>query len=432
MNNSPDITVVGGTEANPIPTFGRTVGNVQKLAAADSSVAGLLGVLGKKMQAWDAPVSFLPLKGETPKEDIQKVINWITYSNDFVSLGEINEYIEHGLGDSVDKRAQPLTQEVYGSDIRSQQSIAWRKARDSLFQAIEPFMNQTKKDATLTEVNFWGSSPMPNGEFSLQNKEEMLATHTFQRIEQGNSVFYLPKGEGHNNLLDNLSKLFDEMEQIIGGQIPERKRMHILLVPGSKYCPRGGAADPRGRRMIVDISHPDRLRVAVHEFTHDYLAQAYGVSRNGAAKEGAAMFFSRQRFPLDPRNNYGAPGLWGFSDIIDLKAAGISVGLSPTQMLERRNKQLHPQEAYEYTYLFGGFLAEYLVTKHGKGKYLEFYQVGCKDNLYDSSTGKPLIQKGVVLVSQRELTKQSLKSVGLNPEEVERGFDQFIKTRIKA
>ncbi|MDP3758348.1 MAG: hypothetical protein Q8Q86_01385, partial [Candidatus Daviesbacteria bacterium] len=310
MNTSPDQTVIHETEANPIPTFGRTVENVQKLAATDSRVAGLLGILGKKMQAWDAPVSFLLLKGETSKEDIQKVINWITYSNDFASLDGINEYIEHGLGNSVDRRAQSLTQEVYGSGIRGQQSIAWRKARDSLFQAIEPFMNQTKKDATLIEVDFWGSSPMPNGEFSLQNKEEMLATHTFQRIEQGDSVFYLPKDEGHNNLPDNLSKLFDEMEQITGGQIPERKRMHILLVPGSKYCPRGGLADSTGRRMIVDISHIDRLRVAVHEFIHDYLAQAYGTSRNGVATEGAAMFFSRQRFPLDPRNNYGAFGLW--------------------------------------------------------------------------------------------------------------------------
>lgn len=49
--NSPDQAIINETEAKPTPTFGRTVENVQKLAVADSCVAGLLGVFGKEKDA---------------------------------------------------------------------------------------------------------------------------------------------------------------------------------------------------------------------------------------------------------------------------------------------------------------------------------------------------------------------------------------------
>lgn len=145
--------------------------------------------------------------------------------------------------------------------------------------------------------------------------------------------------------------------------------------------------------------------------------------------EGAAVFFTKKRFPLNPQHEYRIDP--GFSEVLRLDRLNRSVGLSPTQMLENvGSTPLDKSDIHVYTYRFGGFLAEYIVTRFGKETFFRFYQITCRDNLYNSQTGKILIRGGKVQsgIRERDIIAQALRSVGLNPDQVEVEFDKFIKT----
>ena len=105
------------------------------------------------------------------------------------------------------------------------------------------------------------------------------------------------------------------------------------------------------------------------------------------------------------------------------------VGISPTGMLEKVGKRLSPQQEYEYAYRFGAFLAEYIVGKFGKEKYLEFYRKTCANKLYRYDNGEPLIQNGSVVsgVRQRDIIIHALRSVGIDPGDAEQGLDSVMK-----
>lgn len=399
---------------------------VVNLANHNEHAKGLVGVLDGKMTNWASDLDPRFATQRVTQDNIPAVMSWLVQSSDFADFQSVEAFIEGSIGKHIDGLTQTMIQQPDGTIVGGL-SQEYRKAKDELLKTIQGFIENYKLDPTQNELTFWSRTSGSDGNFPLRQADRLRTEHNLQRVELGKFVFYLP--EAQKDQIGAFGMLAEQMENVIGAKVADKKRVHVLLVPGSEFCPRGGFASPDGRRIILDINHPDKFRIFAHEYTHAYLGQAMGASKSTAAMEGAAVYFARQRFPADTRNDYGVYP-WGFTDIVDLSQKGVEVGFSHTQMLERVGKnELTPAEKYEYAYRFGGFLAEYIVTKFGKEKFLEFYERTCRDNFFSSRTGRPLIQNGVRIVGEREVVEQALFSVGLNPAAIKKDFDVFIKSK---
>ncbi len=425
MDNVGESETIQNSEASV--TFGSTRESVINHMNENQYAKGLIGLLTSKMENWNSDLDPRATESRAVADKIPALINWLVYSSDFVNLAEINGYLESRIKNHIDILTQRFIVRPNESAI-GQLSLGYRQAMDALIKTVAPFIESQKQDPIQNELTIWSHTNGTDGNFPLRQPENLRIDHNLQRVELGMFVFYVP--EAQKDRISAFGMLAQQMESVIGIKAGERKRVHILLVPGSEFCPRGGFASSDGRRIIIDVNHPDNFRVFAHEYVHTFLGQTLGSSKSAAAMEGAAVFFARQRFPLDPRNDYGSNFLWGFTDIVDLNQKYIEIGLSHTQMLEKVGKSdLTAQEKYEYAYKFGGFLAEYIITNFGKEKFLEYYQKTCQDNFFNSTTGRQLIKDGVCVVGEREVVEQALRSVGLNPDLIRKDFDSFIKQR---
>ena len=426
--DSPDINLhnQAEVEGKPPPTFKETTTSVLKLTEVNPRAARLVQLLSEKRDSWNA-VSRPDQTSPQPVDQraIGQIVSWLTHSSDFQSLNEVGDFLEEYFRNNIDSQNQRLDEREYQGH-KGVNSIGYREAKDKVFTIVEGFVKANKKDTVTNELDYWSSGELASGGMVLQNRETFERSYQLKRIEMGDLIIYT--ADIGKQALEAIKRLTEEMKQIIAGEPAQKGRVHMLLVPDGKFCPRGGAASPDGRRIIVDFSQPDKYRVIAHEYTHSYLDQIYGVSTAPAALEGAAVYFARERFPLDPRNDYGKM-YYGFSDVVDLAQMDERVGLSPTQMLERRGRIVGREEAYEHVYRFGGFLTDYIVAKFGREKFLEFYSKTCQKNLFSTDTGTPLVVNGAMQVGvrQRDIIAQALRSIGIDPSQVEQEFDIFIK-----
>ncbi len=275
----------------------------------------------------------------------------------------------------------------------------------------------------------WENSITPSGNKSLRHRKELETKFSWQRKEVGNLVFLYPVG--YENKLDQLIKTEQEVERRIGlGKMPGK--VEVLLVPGSKYCPRA-AADGMGSTIILDITDR-KMGTAAHEYTHAYLGHKWGRSHSPMASEGAAIYFGNEVAPDDESNN--VKYYYGRDDVITLEEKGIQVGGSHTAMLSAAGHVLTDvKEEIEYAYRFGGYFTKYFIEEgDGRWAFLNFYKQTCQDNMADEITGKTLISNGLVLGKQREITAQAIRQTAkelgikdLTPERILTGFDQYIK-----
>lgn len=416
-------------EAKPKLPFKEAVTGLLEESKSDPKLGGLVTLLGSKRAKWNNPGDDW-FRQNTPLEltDVQQIVRWLNESGDIAGIDELRNVMESGIKDVVDPVIQRFSGNKYG-EHQGDNSVGYRQALDRILQIVQPFLEAHKKDPITNQLDFWSSGQLASGGSCLEQREDLEQTYNYKRVEVEDLVIYSP--DHNQSTINEIRRLTSEIDNIMLGQLGDRGRVHILLVPEAKYCPRGGAASPDGRRMIVDWSHQDKWRVLAHEYVHDVLSQKYGFSKVPAAVEGAAVFFAKQKFPLDPRNDYDRSP-YGFTDVIDIAREGQSVGISHTQMLERSGRNVNSDsEAYEYSYRFGGFLTEYIFNKFGREKYLEFYQMTCRDNLFDSISGRKLIENGVIQpdVRQRDIITQAIRSIGLDPVLVEAEFDKLIKER---
>ncbi len=423
MENS-ESTITAEQKVESPTDFKTARERVTSLIEQDRYARDLVGLLTNKMRSWDQNLDPTTASQNTTPDDLPRTISWLVDSDDFADLSQIDGFLETNIKRHIDSKAQKLT--MTNGQAGGRESQNFRAAKEKIIESVRGYAEYHKPDPINQELEFWSKIHGSDGSMPLQSIDR-LKEQNLQRVELGSLVFYVP--EAQKDKVSAFGILANQMEQVIGTKLENRKRTHILLVPGSEYCPRGGFASPDGKRMILDIDHPDGFGVFAHEYTHAFLGQSFGSSKSAAAMEGAAVFFSRQRFPGNTRNDYNG-AIWGFTDVIALNERGVPVGFSHTQMLDNVGKSaLLPHEKYEYAYRFGGFLSEYIVTKFGKEKYLQFYQVTSRDNLFHPKTGRQLIKDGVSIAAEREIVEVALHSVGLNSEEIAKEFDAFIKNR---
>lgn len=310
----------------------------------------------------------------------------------------------------------------------SEQGLSEKEARGGLVKGLagiwERISNQTRVDM---EFGSWRIVRGSDGTLGpIENETELRKKYHYRRVEVADLVFFTPYED--DRYFVGVRKLAQDIDQMILGDNVSRKKCSVLFVPESKYLPdREGVAAKR--KVIVDMSSDDKWIAMCHELIHVRLGELYGASHCNTILEGATVFFTKKRFPLNPQHEYRIDP--GFSEVLRLDRLNRSVGLSPTQMLENVGEtSLDKSDIHAYTYRFGGFLAEYIVTRFGKETFFKFYQITSRDNLYNSQTGKTLIRGGKVQngIRERDIIVQALRSVGLNPDQVEVEFDKFIKT----
>lgn len=427
MDTQTETQTISPQEVKITPTFKTAREAVTKLAESNNYIKGVVGMLERKrVNMWAEALMPTPVAEKIDEKRAGELIAWLTHSSDFASLDEVNAFIENSLRTTVDDNIQRLIQFPDGR-IVGMLSTEYRQARDQLLIAIRPFVEKFKKNPVDNELSYWDTKQLPSGGAVLQAKQELETRYKYQRVEMDNIVFYCSDMTSLQEL-QALQKLALEMDGVLENRLVARKRMHITLIPEGKFCHRDGAADPKGERFIVNLGHDDRYRIFAHEYVHAYLGQFLGASKVTTASEGAALFFSKKRFPADKRNDYSF--MHGWTDVQDLISQNLPAGLSHTQMLENLGKKGSVQiPDYEYAYRFGGFLAEYLINNYGIEKYLEFYKSTCFNNLFDNQTGKPLIQNGEAVTSQREIMTQVLRRIGFNPDQIAREFDSYLKQK---
>lgn len=427
MDTQTETQTISPQEVKIAPTFKTAREAVAKLAESNNYIKDVVGMLERKrVNMWAEALMPAPVAEKIDEKRVGELIAWLTHSSDFANLDEVNAFIENSLKATVDGNIQRLIQFPDGRIVGTL-STGYRQARDELLTAIGPFVEKFKKDPVDNELSYWETKQSASGGTVLKAKQELETRYKYQRVEMGNMVFYCSDMTSPQEL-QTLQKLALEMDGVLENNLVARKRMHIMLIPEEKFCPRGGAADPNGERFIVNLGHDDRYRIFAHEYVHAYFGQLLGVSKVTTASEGAALFFSKKKFPADRRNDYSY--MHGWTDVQDLISQNLPAGLSHTQMLENLGKKGSVQVPdYEYAYRFGGFLTEYLINNYGMEKYLEFYKSTCFNNLFDSQTEKPLIQDGEAVAFQREIMTQVLKRIGFNPDQISREFDSYLKQR---
>lgn len=427
MDNQTETRATSPQEVRVPPTFKAAREAVIQLAEQNNYAKGLIGMLARKrVNMWTEALMPVSIAEKIDEKMVGELVSWLTHSSDFASLDEVKDFIEKSLRETVDGNAQRLIQTPDGRVV-GVLSTEYRQAGDQLFAAIQPFVEKFKKKPINKELSYWETNQLASGGIVLQARVELETRYKYQNIAMGNLVFYCPDQLTFDQL-QPLQRLAREMDQVLGNRLVVRKRMHIMLVPESKFCPRGGAADPTGNRLIVDLSHDDRYRIFAHEYVHAYLGQFAGASKVATVSEGAALFFARKRFPQDRRNDYRF--MYGWTDVQNLISQHLLVGLSHTQMLENIGKKGQDQiPDYEYAYRFGGFLTEYIINTYGLDKYFELYKSTCFDNFFDNQTGKQLIKNGIAVASQREIMTQVLRRIGFNPDQIAEDFDVHLKQR---
>ncbi|MDP3888596.1 MAG: hypothetical protein Q8Q24_00985 [bacterium] len=294
-------------------------------------------------------------------------------------------------------------------------------------QEKTPQAEITDQEVVRQNVAFWENKYFPTGDQVLKKGQEMLQYYRFAVTKSSWGVYCHLDGSSFRQKAQGMARLEERVAQAVG-IFPNRK-FEILMAPYQTYCPRGGGTDSSGDRIILDASSPDTGRVFVHERIHSLLEQAYGFSPVADLTEGAAMYFSRKVFPLDPRNDYESyPTKFGhqdfYEDLVDQKNP---MGISHTAHLDRVKAPLGIP-AYEYSYVFGGFLAKYITEKYGQEKYLEFYKKTCQPNLFSTDSGRKLIANHQLCpgVKNREVIYQALKSVGLDPVLCDNEFSKMV------
>lgn len=115
-----------------------------------------------------------------------------------------------------------------------------------MLAAVEPFVRANKKDVITNELDYWEGQTLSSGGAVLQNRPELA--ERLQRVEMGNLVVYITREDAQKNpqYLTGIQKVARGMEQFVMGHSIDKGRMHVLLVPDARFCPRGGAAAPDG------------------------------------------------------------------------------------------------------------------------------------------------------------------------------------------
>lgn len=390
------------------------------LAQRNPSAKDLLSMLKQRKNNWsDAAISSNPgLAATMRREDVSDIVEWITQSSDWEGWADINRVLERDIVRNVDARGL---------------GTQYRQSRDELIDAVAPYIALNKTPPIPNELSAWENSTGKEGGRCLVDRTEMHRKYQFQRVERGKFVFYTAVNQNMEPILNRFEDINNRLVQTLGTDYT--KRVHVVLVPEAKYCPRGGYAKPDGTGFILAPSQ-DIDQVYAHEAAHVILGQVFGISNSATASEGAAMYLARVVNPQDQRNDYVAQR-YGDDQIVKIRGNGGQIGLSHTQMLDVAHEPRSKAD-YEYAYKFGGLLAEYICSKVGVEGYLRFYQRTCLSNLYDSDTGKALIVNGKKQagVGEREINAQALKAMAaqtgrpdMRPENILQEFSAFAAAR---
>ncbi len=301
--------------------------------------------------------------------------------------------------------------------------LSEKEVKIGLVDRLKQFWERGAEQREISrEINIW------DDRVELKNKRE-LKKNPYHLVRMGLLTFITPF-EGNQHLAE-ISRLSEEMNREIFEEKAQLGAVSILLVPGAKFLPPSynGFAYDYGQRCVVNMEGGNRWITVAHEFAHIWLAKRYGVCLSPMVVEGAAVFFARSRFRQGNLSSFDLHV--GSLDVIDLSLTGQSVGISHTEMLEKRGVKLKDMETYNYSYRFGGYFVEYLVLTYGKEAFLRFYNKTCQFNLYNIATGDVLIKEGKVVkgVKERDIVIQALRAIGLDPHQVEIGFNRHIKKR---
>jgi hypothetical protein len=183
-----------------------------------------------------------------------------------------------------------------------------------------------------------------------------------------------------------------------------------------------------GEHGVVNGRHEERDDVFAHEFTHLYLFQQLGMSKMEMMTEGAAMFFAHKRNPLSQSQNFRHHK--GYDDTIQ-KAAAYKGGVaSHKEFLEGlQNTDISTSVGDEslYAYGVGGYFAEYYTSIFGTSAYLDLYKATCTNNMKDTKTGETIVEDGILKKTERELVYESMRTLGLDPSVVMKGFAEHVR-----
>lgn len=278
------------------------------------------------------------------------------------------------------------------------------------------------------QVKWWEGRIFATGEPALLNGREMLSRYPFAATFKGNLCFSHPRGKRYQPIIEEFTQLDEKVRSAVG--LSPNRGVNILMVPESRFCPRGGGAAPSGDTILVDVS-PAQMNLYntwTHERIHSVFSQSYGICSVPDLTEGAAMYFTQKALPDYALNHYEliASQLNVYEKLAKKRGP---IGISHTALLGQLGMGGGGRVAYEYSYVFGAFLAKHIVEKYGRNKYLEFYQETCQTNLFDTVSGRQLIANHQICpgVKNRDIISQALKLVGLDPLLIDRELSQELQ-----
>ena len=325
----------------------------------------------------------------------------------------------------------PLQQASLTTFETSQNRILDQQQLQQLRQQLAPTQRVTSSEAIApTEpltgiqiaINAWSGARNHLGQPILEHADALKFKHTFSEVKMGHLNFIIPQDLDPIQV-QRLMQIYQEVATKIGVPLAQLKDLNILIVPKAEFCKRP-AAFPNGEHIILNAENPNWLFIASHELVHAYLGQLYGASKSQMASEGAAVFFGK-RGDNDPINKVTA--MAGHDDLVNL-APGKGVGLSNSQMVDMAGINIPQAEKYEYSYGMGAYFAQYIVQNYGKEAYLRFYQQTCTNDMIDTQSGQTLIFNGQIApgARQRDINAQALRHLGLNPDQIEKQFNEYI------
>lgn len=315
-------------------------------------------------------------------------------------------------------------------DLGSANGAVVHVGREKKIEKSDENESTQKKEVT-RELIFWEF-----GHHSLQKRQELEKKYDFDIIDVGGTRFVVP-GYAADIIFFHMIPKMRAVEKAIGGEVTDRKRINVLLVPEQKYFPSAsGICANGGEHILVNLEEKglglDANKfvsaadmVFAHEYAHAWLMQLYGESNSDTFTEGAAEYFTEQtgskvaNFMFGLERKFGK----GIFEAIKLERQDIPVGVSHTEMLQRAgNFDADTEQKYQHSYRFGRYLAEYLINTVGKEAYLTIYKYTCDNRLIG-------MQEREVIKWAMERARQELNNDAINMENISKGFDQYIKRR---
>lgn len=298
----------------------------------------------------------------------------------------------------------------------------------SEFAPSAPVLPSPDRDINRSEfwIKHWSDKVLHNGQPCLKNPDTLPIMRLSGR--SGNFIFITPDDKpakarhGPFNLMARIPRI----DQVLENKLKPSQPIRIVGVDQG-HCERS-CADLDGKSMLLNLEDPNVLETFDHEYMHCVLGQTLGETKSRTLAEGVASYLT-ERVHGDHIQGYDSKKDPRLKAVDLVYKKGELAGLSHTQFVRNLNDpSITPEMVYEYSYMFGAFLSDFVVRNYGLDKLLDLYAITAGNNFYNSDTGDPLIQNGRLVARENELIARAMKKTGIDPTKLRVEFDQFLRT----